>query len=285
MKDQYKTTKQPVAMEWAALLARGFWERLIWLLFQKNYLPEQSAPRLEELGRILRPFQSEDRGKTRLGRQRDGGYVMLDDFEGVNKAISLGIGNDVSWDLDIARRGIPVEQYDHTVSAAPQMHPLFKFHSKRIAAESQGDAGTCSLTELLREAQKQGQEIILKMDIEGDEWDIFEKIDPSLLRCMRQIVGEFHGFREVMDDIWYYKALRAFANLSSTHAVVHLHGNNIAQQLAVRSLVFPESLEITFVRRDRCTLLENHEPMPGPWDRRNHPARPDISLNIFLSQK
>ena len=272
--------------QWPGLIATGFWTRLNWLLFQKIRLPEESTPRLVELAALLRPFQAQGESKTRLGRSRDGGYVMLDDFEGITTALSLGIGDDVSWDLDLARRGIPVEQYDHTIPRAPKPHPLFTFHPQRVAAVADCTGpGMRSLTDLLQEARDRRQDLILKIDIEGDEWEIFAQIDPELLKCVRQITGEFHGFREVMDDAWYRRATLALTRLTMNHAVVHLHGNNIGQRLVAGGIVFPESLEITLANRERYRLAPNREPMPGRWDRRNHPARPEIPLRSFLGKE
>jgi hypothetical protein len=69
--------------------------------------------------RPLRPHRVDGLDKVRLGRFFDGGYVMLDAFDGVLAAYSLGINDDVSWDLDMAARGVPVFQYDHTIEAPP----------------------------------------------------------------------------------------------------------------------------------------------------------------------
>lgn len=59
-------------------------------------------------------------GKTfcRIGRDYDGGYLMLNVFHG-NIAYSFGINDDVSWDEDVANRGYEVYLYDHTIDALP----------------------------------------------------------------------------------------------------------------------------------------------------------------------
>ncbi|MDR2776538.1 MAG: hypothetical protein LBB17_00620 [Puniceicoccales bacterium] len=53
-----------------------------------------------------------DKNLVRIGCDHDGGYIMVDDFGKCDAAYSFGIGNDVSWDLDIAKRGIDVFMYD-----------------------------------------------------------------------------------------------------------------------------------------------------------------------------
>ena len=47
---------------------------------------------------------------VRVGRDSDGGYVMVNDFKNIKNAYSCGINDDISWDLDFvdkaARGGV-----------------------------------------------------------------------------------------------------------------------------------------------------------------------------------
>lgn len=72
--------------------------------------------------RSLFPLMSvcEGSGFVRIGRKNDGGYVMFDDFESRKYAYSIGIADDVSWDRDIASRGLDVYMYDHTIQGLPE---------------------------------------------------------------------------------------------------------------------------------------------------------------------
>jgi len=60
---------------------------------------------------------------------------MLDRLDDTAAAYSLGINDDVSWDLDIAMRGIPVYQYDHTIAELPAEHELFNWKKLKIDVE------------------------------------------------------------------------------------------------------------------------------------------------------
>src|SRR5262249_33933554 len=84
------------------------------VLHTHRWLPEVGE-RVRSALRLLRPFGVEDQRKVRLGRDNDGGYVIIDDLSGVVAALSLGICDDASWDMDIAKRGIDVFQFDHTI--------------------------------------------------------------------------------------------------------------------------------------------------------------------------
>lgn len=91
---------------------------------------DQFACRILSQLRLLRRHRLDGARKVRLGRHFDGGYVMLDLLQGTEAAYSLGINDYVSWDMDVAARGIPTFPYDHTVERLPAEHPLFKW--KRI---------------------------------------------------------------------------------------------------------------------------------------------------------
>ena len=58
----------------------------------------------------------------RVGRDFDGGYVMLDDFSSqkFDAAYSFGINDDVSWDEAMAALGMDIFMYDHTIEKLPK---------------------------------------------------------------------------------------------------------------------------------------------------------------------
>jgi hypothetical protein len=239
--------------------------------------PENHAPLLALLA-FLSPAQARGHRKTRVGSSRDGGYVMVDDFEEIKAALSLGIGPDVSWDYAIAEKGIPVWQYDHTVSGPPREHPLFHFENKQIVAQGNSH-GTVTLTSLLEGLD--GKDYLLKMDIEGDEWEILAKLDTSLLSRCRQIVVELHQFLSIKDPEWRALARQALADLTRNFGVVHVHGNNLSKHIILDHVHFPDSLEVTFVNRRFYELEPTTEAFPGPHDRSNNPFFPDFNLGRF----
>ena len=55
--------------------------------------------------RLISPVSAMNVRKLRVGGAADGGYVMLDDLDRIGVCYSPGVGPDVSWDLEMARRG------------------------------------------------------------------------------------------------------------------------------------------------------------------------------------
>lgn len=238
---------------------------------------EDHAPLLK-LVALLSPLRAQGQRKIRIGSDHDGGYVMLDDFQKIDAALSLGVGPEVSWDYAIAERGIPVWQYDHSVEALPKMHPLFHFEPKRVVSDH-ASAEEVTLASLLENLA--GKQIIVKMDIEGDEWKVLAQLAPGLLIHCRQLVVEFHDFLSITNRAWREEATQALLSLATDFGVVHVHANNLSKHILSGGLTLPDSLEVTFANRRYYQLEATDETFPGPADRKNNPYFPEIPLGRF----
>jgi hypothetical protein len=237
--------------------------------------------RICSIGQLLRPQQAQGYGKVRLGRAHDGGYVCLDDLAGVVAALSFGVGDDVSWDVDVANRGIIVHQYDHTVAAAPATHPNFRFNQRKIGPVANDDSESIE-SALGRSSLVEPATVLLKIDIEHDEWAVFEAAPASALDKFVQIVCEFHGFDQVADDRWFKRAYSVLDKLTKSFGVVHVHANNAAPMLAIGNLLFPQLLEVTFASRAKYTFSDTNEVFPGKLDSPNLAVGCDYNLGSFL---
>jgi SAM-dependent methyltransferase len=231
--------------------------------------------------RHLRPNAAKGFNKARFGSPNDGGYVLLDDFSGVDTAFSFGIEQNASWDIDVARRGLTVYQFDHTVDVPISGDPRFIFAKKRISAEAGPDRE--SLTSLIERHDKQNTNpnILMKLDIECEEWAVFDATPSEMLSRFSQIVGEFHYFQAFTDPYWRHLFARVLQKLSNHYAVVHVHANNYGGFSNIANVVVPNVLEITFANRAIYSFSETDEIFPGPLDEPNDPSRPDMFLGSF----
>ena len=236
---------------------------------------------------LLRPHRADGVAKRRFGGNADGGYVMLDDFGDARTAISLGIGDDVSWDLDIADRGLRVVQFDHTVDRPPREHPNFAFNRARIIASraprgSNGTQGDVTLGDILaRSDVADGTDIIAKIDIEGGEWDVLAQADSAALSRLRQVAIEFHDVPSFTEPSWRRTALAALAKLMSTHVCVHIHGNNWTPFTVIGGIPFPIGFEASFARRADHAFVPSAEVFPTELDRPCNPKAADLYLGAW----
>lgn len=228
---------------------------------------EQAA--IIDLLSYLTPCRSVRFDKIRLGCNGEGGYVMLNDFSGVSAALSFGIAAECSWDTAMAEHEIDVYQYDHTVEGPPTAHPRFRSFKKEIAAVPSDQ--TESLDSALAKLPSKAERVILKIDIEGSEWDTFDAATPQELARFRQIIGEF-------DPAWHDRARRVLAKLRSAFDVVHVHANNTAPLNVIANVPVPSVFELTLVNKAIYECHETDEIFPTPLDQPNWNGRPDIFL-------
>jgi hypothetical protein len=243
-----------------------------------------TLPALSWVLGALRPVSPVGQAKLRVGAAGDGGYVMLDELDGVGVCYSLGIGPDVSWDLAMAARGATIYQYDHTVPRPPVAHPRFRHARTGIAAEDGPGTGFRRLDTLLRQnGHADRDDMVLKVDIEGHEWEALNALDAGIFAQFRQVLVEFHGLRLLGLPTFLQRAHSLLAKLRQHHEVIHLHGNNFSGLRNVRGLMIPDCVEVSFANKHRYRFVPSREPLPGPLDVPNNPALPDLPLDIFTS--
>jgi GT2 family glycosyltransferase/glycosyltransferase involved in cell wall biosynthesis len=228
----------------------------------------------------LEPMRSVERQKIRIGKECDGGYVMLDDFDSITAAYSIGICDEVSWDLYMAERGIDVFQYDHTIDALPLQHARFHWSKKGLGAIATADLET--LPGLLEMNGHRGRsDLLLKCDIEGCEWEVLAALPAGCLRQFKQIVLEIHYLERLTEPDFSKVVERAVEVLTADHRVVHIHANNHRPYSIVGGVPLPSVLEITLVRAHDTRLEKTDEVFPSPLDTPCYRDRTDFCLGSF----
>lgn len=227
------------------------------------------------------PARAVGYAKRRLGAETDGGYVMIDDIADQSMALSLGVGNETSWDLQMAELGVTIHQYDHTVSQPYGQPTNIVFHPKQIVDIADGSGTTLDDALAVLQRSVSGSSAILKIDIEGSEWSVLDNTPNFTLQRFDQIICEYHDFDRAVDPQWFERAFRVATKLDSLFQTVHVHGNNGEPIVVVGGVPFPSVLEVTYANRSRYKFEPTDEIFPTALDRPNHPGRPDLWLGSF----
>jgi len=215
---------------------------------------------------------------VRVGRDNDGGYVMFDDFSSNSIAYSFGINDDVSWDKDIASRNIDVFMYDHTIVRLPEHNRRFHFFKNGITG-SKPQQHCKTMEEFVRENGHQNHNnLILKMDVEGCEWDFLQQVPSNVLSQFSQMVFEFHEMTRGQYDGLIVPALE---KLNTTHQAVHLHANNYGNVKWMGNRFLPETFEVTYLRRSDHEFVPSVRSFPTPLDQPCNQQLPDIVLGYW----
>lgn len=198
--------------------------------------------------------------KIRVGSRYDGGYVTLDDFDGIKLAISGGVGKDDNWEKQVATR-CKVIAYDPL--NAKNDNKTYRFVNSKFP----------SLDELV--SFHSDNSIIAKIDIEGDEYDVINKSSIESLKKIRQLVLEVHlsDFDLSVDQI------TALEKIMSVFQTIHIHGNNNSQKtLEIDNFVVTEVFELTLVNKDYYTFEPFVGTLPSELDSPCNGVFPEIKI-------
>ena len=231
---------------------------------------------------LFRPMEALGKKKIRIGRNSDGGYILLDDLKDIKIAYSFGISREISFDKDLADKNIDVFMYDHTIDKLPFENP--KFHWKKIGLSTQylHIKNMKSLNDLLLEnGHLNQQNMILKIDIESNEWNIFQELSINILKQFKYIVGEFHFMNKEKK-----RYLNILKKIEITHQIIHLHCNNCKSTiLDYYGYNICSLLEITFVQKEGNKFDKFNSTFPiNGIDYKNCKKKKDFNflLNSFI---
>ena len=210
----------------------------------------------------------------RFGPRHDCGYVVAvtPEFLKLKALYGYGVGTNVQFESEvIAETGAKGYLFDHTVDALYENNVIFK--PQKGTAES-----------ILRHLHENDHynrylPMLLKMDIEGDEWDIFDHALPALLNFHQICVEVHHLTVKPLEEM-----LRILNKLFSYYHLVHLHANNYG---TVKDGV-PNTLEFTLVERSvfDCVPVQQRKPLPFiGLDYPNNTKLPDITLDWWLPKQ
>jgi hypothetical protein len=237
--------------------------------------------RVFETLRLLTPYDLPRERKRRFGKPGDGSYVLVDRCRPSQPILSFGIGPSVNFELDLADRGHRVLLFDHTVDAMPSGHPGFTWYREGIADPASPDRPLFTLETHMAKLPSAGDAPILKLDVEGYEWQVLDGIAPDLLRRFEQIAVELHYLERLEDPVFGPTVLRVLQRLAKNFTVCHVHANNFNFLATCSNFTVAESLEVTFIRSDLVERVPSRTFYPTAEDAPNYDVIPDHRLWFF----
>ena len=225
--------------------------------------------------------------KVRIGSDKDGGYVLLEPLlEGVDVVYSFGVEDDVSFDLAFTNQyGSIMRMYDHTVDSIPTEVPNGVFYKKGIGNKAEGDLDT--LQSYVDQNKDHDKRMILKMDVEGCEWDSLLCCSDELLNQFEQILFECHGHQFPQPNLptdHYGQQLpyEVLCKLNKHFYMYHAHANNWGWNETIGRYRIPTLLELSLVRKDLVTDVKLYDgEYPTEFDKVNNPDRPPVDINYW----
>jgi hypothetical protein len=206
----------------------------------------------------------------RYGGPADGGYLMCENLiQGTESAYSYGIALEDNWGCQLSRGfRVMVHQYDCFTPHRPVCDGgRFVFHDECVGDRTATIDGSLFDTMPAQIAKNgdAGKRIIVKMDVEGAEWDALMATPDAVLAGIDQMPMELHG----TDDARFLAMVR---KLKRHFHLANLHFNNYACTPGVAP--FPaEAFQVLWVNK-RIAEINPSAPVPAPQSPENAPDNP-----------
>lgn len=248
------------------------------LLARSGYFSAPATPEsdLAELIGRLRPFET-NHPLVRIGGERDGGYLLPDDLEGVEHCFSPGVSTTATFEEALLDRGIRSFLADASVEGPPATLRDYVF-DKRFLGTVEDETFITLSGWLESRAPLANRDLLLQMDIEGAEYGVLLETPREVLKRFRIMVIEFHFLDQLLNHSVFPLLRDAFLKALRDFTVVHIHPNNYRGASRRGSCTVPDLLEFTFLRNDRVAGRRPARTFPHPLDRKNVAGRDDLAL-------
>ena len=235
-----------------------------------------NAARRAFFAEVIRPF---DLGYKliRVGDFGDGGYLLPNDLEDIVACFSPGVSLQSSFEMDLAKHGIPSFMADGSVDEPVLKVPGSVFVKKHLAANTGEDV--ISLQDWMDQFAPAKGDMILQMDIEAAEYSVLSTLPAAYLNRFRIIVLELHRIPSILTKPGAFKrAHPALSALKDGFDCAHIHPNNASGTVEIEGETFPRVIEATFIRKDRANQKVPSVDFPHALDRRHRPNGPVLRL-------
>jgi hypothetical protein len=247
---------------------------------------------------MLQPVALSNCRLERFGEPHDGGYLLCGNLlDGVQVGYSYGISGYDQWGCDVSTRlNVPVHEYDCFDTTRPACPATTVFHAECVGDGAAATVDGRRFDTIANQLAKNGdglKRLVVKIDVEGAEWDTLLSVADSTLRQIDQLVVEFHWLRPGNRAVRRLRSLfglgwgdetkyiRVVERLQQFFEVGHIHFNNFScsTELAPFSTI---AYEVLFVNRRLAVVDPSRTVGRGlhPLDAPNDPSRPECPSDV-----
>ncbi len=215
----------------------------------------------------------------RVGSQGDGGYLIPKFYQEFSrKCLSVGVGDNVEFEESLSMVNFKVYLLDGTIDKIPGSSTDRKnFTSKNIGSYTANNKITFS-DWIKKIDEKIDMDTILKMDIEGDEYQTLHNISDDDLKKISILVVEFHGLDAIFNISKFASIFDVFDKICNAFDIVHIHPNNASQIYKKYGVAMPEMLEITFINKNLNHPKTEKIEIPHRFDQKNIEHKKNLLL-------
>jgi len=231
---------------------------------------------------IHRLIKMLDTGKyyalERVGPEHDSGYFLPKNIP-IKEVISGGVGKNYEFESLLAIKGLDVHMFDGSVAKVTNSSKSLSFYPKFLKPAWDSSQKSITLSEILNNHVHYCHDILLKLDIEGDEYDILlEQVNE--MQPFSVLVIEFHSLYRLSDLKFNQRFNEIFDALEKEFIPIYHNANNNRNHIQFGTSFVPEVIEIVFAnKRHKSKLIERTSTY---LDVANNPKRLAIPRGPFL---
>ena len=212
----------------------------------------------------------------RFGDAHDGGYLLCANLlPGAEVAYSYGINGADNWGCHVSTTlNIPVHQYDCFNTAVPGCAKDARFHAECVGPTRATIENLLfdSVANQVAGNGDAGKRIVMKMDVEGSEWQSLLAAPDEVLDRIDQMAVEFH-------EVEHPEFLSTIERLKRFFHVAHVHVNNFNCDAGFDP--FPGQVFEALLVNKRLAQVDAsvRGRTPSPLDAPNVPELPDCQAS------
>lgn len=240
-----------------------------------RYIDDQ---KIKSLINFFVPKIIDDLKLIRIGNQNDGGYLVPDILDKIKYCFSAGVGHTNKFESDLYKLQIKSFLADFSVEKSTRDLEKFNFLKKYISSyDSEKTKNINSwITENINTQDLNST--ILKLDVEGSEYEILSAIDENILKDLKIIIVEFHGLEMIGDENTNLIINSIKNKLLNYFYVAHIHPNNCCGIHNVSKFKIPSVLEVTYLNKKNMKISDKNCKIPNELDKKNVSKKKDITL-------
>lgn len=197
---------------------------------------------------LLRCYELPDSEFIRIGPYHDGGYVVYKNIENIVKVFSIGVAADTSFEEDFLELNSKTIFYlsDHTGTPKRILPTEFNFYPIGLAKNN--ESCFVNLDYIADTFLLDGEKALLKIDIEGSEYEALSETSEIIFSKFQQILIELHDLNS--ETLISYAFINLLQKLKLNFNLIHIHGNNNDGYTIAGGASIPKTLELTFLNKE-----------------------------------
>ena len=233
------------------------------------------------------PYEIPNSDRIRIGSNGDGGYVLLNrGLQDVEVLYSYGAGTNSDFEMMFCEKYNAIARlYDHTVDTMPFKKDFLYFKKQGVGPEKTKSLNT--IENHINENGDDNKKFLLKIDVEGAEWDTLFHIPNAILGSFEQLAIEIHNLHSFCPD---YNGINlskfkldqktcVIKKINKLFYLYHVHANNYSPLFYINRFKLPNTMELTFVNKKYFKSAEYSKAIfPTEIDQPCYKIRKDINL-------